>query len=164
MDMEFLSEIRVFCLCGLLGVACGILYDIIRIIRRVAEFKAVGILIMDILFWVLCACLTFSMLIFINYGRLRWYEWAGIMLGAGSYFLSASPMVTDGGTAFLKCILRLILWLISPVFLVLKGLKAVFGRIKGKFSEKIAKNRLTMGRFWFRIKKRMIFYKKYLKK
>ena len=164
MDMEFVSELRVFFLCGVCGIVCGIVYDMIRIVRRIVSPGAVGILLLDVLFWILCAFITFGVLFFVNYGRIRWYEWIGIAMGAGAYFLSASPLVTDGGTVFLMLIIKLVKILISPILYIVKVLKLLFGSIKGKISEKIAKNRLTTERFWFRIKKRMMFYCKYLKK
>jgi len=164
MDMEFMSELRVFFLCGVCGIACGIVYDMIRILRRVAKPGATGILLLDILFWIVCAFITFGALFFVNYGRIRWYEWIGILMGAGAYFLSASPLVTDGGTCFLMLVIKLVKILILPILYIAKVLKSLFGGIKRKISEKIAKNRLTTERFWFRIKKRMMFYCKYLKK
>ena len=164
MDMEFLSEVRVFFLCGLSGICCGIVYDFIRIIRRIFKPGTVLVLMLDILFWILCAIFTFCMLFFVNYGRVRWYEWFAIAIGAGAYFLSASPMVTEGGTMFFKLLLKLLKFVTAPLFSLIKVIFALFGRFKGKISEKIVKNRLTTARFWFKIKKKMVFYRKYLKK
>lgn len=164
MDMEFLTEVRVFFLCALSGICCGIVYDFIRIIRRIFNPGKAGVLILDVLFWILCAIFTFCMLFLINYGRIRWYEWFSIALGAGVYFLSASPMVTEGGTAFFLLLFKVLKFIIKPIFSLIRPVLAFFAKIKGKISEKIVKNRLTTARFWFKIKKRMVFYGKYLKK
>lgn len=164
MDMVFLTELRVFFVCGLCGVACGILYDMFRILRRIFNPGTGVILALDIIFWILCAVITFGMLFYVNYGRIRWYEWLGLAIGAGAYMVSASPLVTDGGTSFFMFLLRVLKLVCSPLFFLVSKLKLMFCRIKGKISKKITKNRLTIGRFWFRIKKRMNFYKNFLKK
>ena len=168
MDMELLFEIRVFFLCGLCGIACGIIYDLIRILRRTLKVGTVMTFLFDILFWILCAVLIFFMLFYANYGRARWYEIAGLTLGAASYFVSVSGMVVDGGVMFLKALLKLVYIVLKtvfyPVFFIYKKLSVKFCKIKSFFSKKIRKNRLTMGRFWFKMNKRLLFLNRFMQK
>ena len=168
MDMELLFEIRVFFLCGLCGIACGIIYDLIRILRRTLKVGTVMTFLFDILFWILCAVLIFFMMFYANYGRARWYEVAGLTLGVASYFVSVSGMVVDGGVMFLKTLLKLICVILKtvfyPVFFIYKKLSVKICKIKSFFSKKIRKNRLTMGRFWFKINKRLLFFNKFMQK
>lgn len=168
MDMVLLIEIRVFFLCGLCGIACGIIYDLIRILRRTLKVGNIMTFLLDILFWILCAILIFFMLFYANYGRARWYEVAGLLLGAASYFVSVSGMVVDGGVMFLKTLLKcgyiVLKTVFYPVFFICRKLTVKFCKIKSFFSKKIRKNRLTMGRFWFRINKRLLFLNKFMQK
>ena len=161
-------EVRVFFMCGLCGIACGVLYDMFRIIRRAFELKTVATFFMDTVFWILCALLTAGVLFYANYGRLRWYEGVIAVIGAVSYFLSASPLVVDGGV-FLVLTVKKILYILLktvffPLFLVLKLTNRFFCKIKLFFSKKISKNMLTIRNFWFRIKKRMFLFKRFSRK
>lgn len=168
MDTELIFEIRVFFLCGLCGIACAVVYDLLRIIRRVFNAGSKTTFFMDIIFWILCTALTFGMVFYANYGRIRWYEGAGLVLGASAYFLSASRMVTDGGVWFLKLVISLLKNVLKvvlfPFVVILKSLKKIFKKYYTKIRKKTVKNRLTLSRFWFKMKKRVEFYTRFLKK
>lgn len=168
MDTGVAFEIRVFFLCGLCGVACSVVYDLFRIARRCLKTGAAATFVLDLLFWLSSAYLTFSMVFYANYGRVRWYEFFGLLLGGFVYFMSISRWVTDGGVRtvnfFAALINKLLHLLLFPLFFVLKILFRPIFRIHKNFLKKMRKNRLTMGHFWFKIRKRMEFYTKFLRK
>ena len=85
MDTGVAFEIRVFFLCGLCGVACSVVYDLFRIARRCLKTGAAATFVLDLLFWLSSAYLTFSMVFYANYGRVRWYEFFGLLLGGFVY-------------------------------------------------------------------------------
>ena len=114
--MEVAFEIRVFFLCGLCGVACGIVYDLFRIARRCLHAGVTATFILDILFWMVCAFLTFGMVFYANYGRMRWYEVVGILLGGTVYFASVSRLVVDGGVCAVDALCRLLKGVLKLVF------------------------------------------------
>lgn len=168
MEIEIAFEIRVFFLCGLCGVACGIVYDLFRIARRCLKAGAAATFVLDMFFWIVCAFLSFGMVFYANYGRLRWYEIFGAVLGCAVYFISASGLVVGGGVRVVNGILKLLGGLIkilfAPVIFILRLFFKPLCKLFEKISKKIKKNRLTMGRFWFKIKKRLDFYTKILRK
>ncbi|MBR4030580.1 MAG: spore cortex biosynthesis protein YabQ [Clostridia bacterium] len=143
MDTELIFEIRVFFLCGLCGIACAVVYDLLRIIRRVFNTGSKMTFFMDIIFWIMCTILTFGMVFYANYGQIRWYEGVGLVLGASVYFLSASKMVTDGGVLFLKFVISLLKNILKvvifPFAVIFKGLSKFFRKYYIKIRKKNSK-------------------------
>ncbi len=168
MGNELIVEVRVFFLCGLCGIACGIVYDLLRVIRRTLNAGAKATFFFDILFWIICASLTFGMIFYSNFGIIRWYEGVGLIIGAVAYFLSVSRMITEGGTIILKFFMKVtknvLKILLFPILFVFSRLKKSFAKKYSKIRKKTSKNMLTINRFWFKIKKRVEFYAKLLRK
>ena len=74
MIAEFLTEELAKILVTILyGVICAIVYDMVRIIRRVLPHGIVAVSVEDILYWMLMSVCTFVMLIKINDGGIRFY-------------------------------------------------------------------------------------------
>lgn len=168
MENELISEVRVFFLCGLCGIACGIVYDLLRVVRRTLNAGTKVTFFFDILFWIICVSLTFGMIFYSNYGVIRWYEGVGLIIGAVAYFLSVSSMITEGGTIVFKFIMKvmknILKILLFPLIFVFDRLKKSFTKKYSKIRKKTTKNMLTLRRFWFKIRKRVEFYAKLLRK
>ena len=168
MGNELIVEVKVFFLCGLCGIACGIVYDLLRIIRRTLNAGTKATFAFDILFWIICASLTFGMIFYANYGAIRWYEAVGLIIGAVSYFLSVSRMITEGGTIILNFVIKLIQRILKiflfPFVFLFSIAKKTLAKKYSKIRKKTTKKMLTLKRFWFKIKKRMKFYVKLFRK
>ncbi len=168
MGNELIVEVRVFFLCGLCGIACGIVYDLLRVIRRTLNAGPKMTFFFDIIFWLICASLTFGMIFYSNYGVIRWYEGVGLIIGAVAYFLSVSHVITEGGTIILKFFMKatknVFKILLFPFLFIFDRLKKGFTKKYLKIRKKTTKNMLTLRRFWFKIKKRAEFYAKFLRK
>lgn len=79
-----------------LGLLVGLLYDLLRILRRRTDRRALGG-VLDGLFWVLVTAALFLYAIRAGDGRLRPFMLAGAVLGAFFYFLTASASVRRAG-------------------------------------------------------------------
>lgn len=77
----------------LLGVFVAVIYDIIRIFRRVVSHNRFFISLEDILYWVFCAWEVFYLLYKESSGVLRWFAILGIALGMFLYMISISRFV-----------------------------------------------------------------------
>lgn len=77
----------------LLGVFVAVVYDVIRIVRRVVKHNRFFLSLEDILYWVFCAWEVFYLLYRESSGVLRWFAILGIALGMFLYLISISHLV-----------------------------------------------------------------------
>lgn len=101
----------------LLGVFVAVIYDMIRIFRRVIKHNRFFISLEDILYWVFCAFEVFYLLYKESSGVLRWFSILGIALGMFLYLISLSRYVIHiVSGAINKCLymigrlLRILFW------------------------------------------------------
>jgi hypothetical protein len=116
-----------------LGAAVGIIYDLLRAIRRRLSGKAVTA-IADGLFWIICAIGLFLLGFGVGHGRQRIFMTVLAFLGAVLYFLTASRiifafwmLVTGGIGIILK-------FLLAPLGIIKKFLRKILGILKKIFS------------------------------
>jgi spore cortex biosynthesis protein YabQ len=133
-----------------LGVLIMILYDVLRIFRKLVPHSVFALALEDLVYWLVCGICIFVMLYRENNGSIRWFAVAGVACGMLLYNGTISTYITDGISKVLKFILQIF----GKVFNVLLWpLKKVFGVVK-----KLEKNAENKG------KKVMGFHKKRLKK
>lgn len=121
------------------GILLMLLYDILRIFRRMTRHKTFLLAVEDVIYWMICAVGIFAMLYRENDGLLRWFVLAGVAVGMLLENRYISPIVVK---VFVK-ILRFILRIFGKIFGVL-----------GKPGKAIA----------YRGKKAALFFRKELKK
>ena len=92
MTADIARQLQALCRAVLMGGGLGVLYDLMRIVRRRVPLPALaGIL--DFLFWVVA---TASLFLFSHenwHGQVRLYGAAFCLLGATAYFKGISPLV-----------------------------------------------------------------------
>ena len=81
----------------LLGAMITILYDTLRIIRRVVRHGSLWIAIEDMGFWIVCSIVIFNMLMEENNGTLRWFAVLGSLLGMVNYKLTFGKIYVKYG-------------------------------------------------------------------
>ena len=133
-----------------MGVLIMILYDVLRIFRKLVAHSVFALALEDLIDWLMCGICIFLMLYKENNGSIRWFAVAGVVCGMLLYNGTISTYVTEGISRVLKFILQIF----GKVFKVLLWpLKKVLGVVK-----KLEKNAENKG------KKVMGFHKKQLKK
>lgn len=124
----------------LMGILITVLYDTLRILRRVLPHNMLAVSLEDFLYWIVCSLMIFAMLIRENNGILRWFAVAGAMAGM---FLYKKTL----GFLFVKYISLLfcnILHLVGKFFnVIFRPLNVVKRRLKWK--RKKSPKRLKMG-------------------
>ncbi|MGN0143062.1 MAG: spore cortex biosynthesis protein YabQ [Roseburia sp.] len=70
----------------LLGAGMFLLYDCLRILRRIVPHGTVWIGVEDFLYWLVCTGAVFVMLYFQNDGMVRGYSLGGILVGMLFYY------------------------------------------------------------------------------
>lgn len=84
------EQVFLFLTCVQTGVMMGMLYDLIRIFRKIIRHPNWMVQIEDLVYWVTCGCFAFIMLYWENYGQIRVFIFAGILIGAVLYFSTFS--------------------------------------------------------------------------
>ena len=100
-SMLFLASVEI-------GVLMGVLFDLIRIFRKILKHPNFLVQIEDMLYWIICALLGFYRLYICNYAAIRPYICIGIILGAVFYLLTFSIIFMKIATAIIKYVKSLV--------------------------------------------------------
>ena len=112
MENTFLDPSISFLIAAVLGFSFSPIYDVFRILRLLTKPKAVAIFIEDIIFSLICAILTFGLLIVRCNGEIRWFIFAGELCG------------------FLICRFTISRIIYSAADLIIKFIKTIFRILK----------------------------------
>lgn len=125
---EFISmEVRFFLVSVVWGMILLIMYDCLRIFRKVVNHGAVWMSIEDIFYWTISAVLIFRMMYELNNGIIRGFSLIGILLGMVIYKYSISEYIVRG-ISFL--IIKVKEFLKKVIHILLKPLRFLFGKLK----------------------------------
>lgn len=110
------------------GFLLGILYDVFRTLRLIISRSKGFVFFMDLLYFAVCAFLTFCFIMVIDSGRVRAYVALGEILGWLIYYFSLGAVALKVSNAIIRFFRRMF----SAVFKPIK-------RISGKVWRKINK-------------------------
>ena len=133
----------------LLGMAVTLVYDFLRIFRRVFPHGIFWISIEDLIYWCVVAGSFFSLLYLENNGAFRWFCVFGAAVGMLVVKSTASPFLVKDGARFglwiKKWIAYAVRWLMRPVKFFFRMGKDGFSKIfrGARRSGRIIKKRLT---------------------
>lgn len=111
----------------LLGVFVAVIYDVIRIFRRVIKHNRFFISLEDILYWIFCAWEVFYLLYKESSGVLRWFAILGIALGMFLYLISVSRFVVHFVSKIINKCLHIIEKIIGILFTPFKRAAGAVG-------------------------------------
>ena len=117
------EQLLLFLTCVQTGVIMGMLYDLIRIFRKIIPHPNWLVQIEDLLYWVICGCFAFIMVYWENYGQIRGFVFIGIIIGGTLYFCTISLLFMRIATwtiYFVKQMVRKVIKIILiPIQLIL---------------------------------------------
>lgn len=125
-------EALLFGISMLAGAGLFLLYDILRIIRRILPHGTVAVGIEDFFYWLVCTGVVFVMLYRENDGMVRGFALLGMAVGTVLYYLLLSRYVVSLRVFLLKSVLQLL----HKVFGVLFGPVIRLGKKVGRFLKK----------------------------
>lgn len=105
-----------------IGILMGVLFDLIRIFRKLIKHPNFFVQIEDMLYWVLCGFVAFYMLYICNYAEIRPYIFIGIVLGGIFYFCTFSIIFMKIATIVINYIKKLIQKLVQLLLIPLRAL------------------------------------------
>lgn len=117
------SQLIILAMSALCGICTGIFYDLFKMLRRLVKPSVTAANIQDGIFWICAAAGIFVFLIFIDDGRMRFYEIAVIFVMWLIYELTISKYVVSVGVFIIK---KIILIVVFPLRLVCRMLGKPF--------------------------------------
>lgn len=99
-----LKELQFFGLALLRGVLILVLYDLLRIFRRVFPHGIVLVSAEDLGYWAVTALLVFQLIYQQNDGAVRGYALLAVMMGMAAYHWSVSDWIVEQSSAILKAV------------------------------------------------------------
>lgn len=105
--MELINlEVKLFLSSVGWGIVLLVLYDCIRILRRLIKHNKLSAALEDILYWIVSALLIFRMMYRINDGSIRGFAIVGMLIGMVLFHYSISdPLVYILSNGIHKCFL-----------------------------------------------------------
>lgn len=142
MSLEIMNESVFWLYCFLTGIAITIVYDLLRIVRRVVTHTYMVIALEDILFWMFVSVVLFLLLYHMNNGTLRWFAVFGLFVGMLFYKKIFGDFLVIFMSTILERILHLVVRVIKPPLKLVKAAFFKVFRIARRGARGI-KNRLT---------------------
>lgn len=148
MGIHLADQTIVFLLSCAIGMLLGLLYDVFRISRVAVNTAAGVVLVEDVVYFLICAVVTFLFLLSANDGSVRFFLFLGEALGwilyyftIGSLVMNVSRTIIAAVKAILRFVLRYILypiWRLIYNIISLLCMPFVFlSRLFKKFSQKL---------------------------
>lgn len=81
MSEGIILELQFFGRAFVWGIFMMILYDVVRIFRKLVRHSIVAVAVEDILYWLVCGVLIFRMLYLENSGAIRGFAIAAVIIG-----------------------------------------------------------------------------------
>jgi spore cortex biosynthesis protein YabQ len=143
MHVDVAAQGQIFLLSLLLGAILGLVYDVLRAVRRSAGRRGLAF-VLDVLFWLSVVVLLFWVALFRENGRVRLYVSAAFLAGAGLYLLTLSRLVLPGLLQILDWLGKFWRLLTAPVRKGAGLAKKVCGKRKKDFQNWVRWYRITM--------------------
>lgn len=133
MNGAILVELRFFGASVLWGVFLLVIYDFLRIERRLISHNSFFIAVEDLIYWVIASLLIFNMMFNLNDGIIRGFSILGMLIGMLMYHHILSNFFVDIIAGILikikYVIFAIINFILRPFKFILKEIKKVMGFI-----------------------------------
>ena len=138
MSLGIFKELQFFGLAVVRGVLILVLYDLLRIFRRVVPHGVLAVALEDVLYWAGTALLIFQLLYRENDGAVRGYALFAVAVGMLFYHQTVSGWLVENIAGVLNWCFGILL---KPVCIIWKKVVQVF-RIAVRFYKKKLKKGL----------------------
>ena len=119
MEIYLAQQTAAFLWAILIGGMLALLYDAFRILRIAIPFSDIFVALQDILFFCVCAAVTFIYLLSQADGKVRAFLLLGIFLGAVLYFSTLSILIMGVSRGIIAVIHRILSFLLRYLALPL---------------------------------------------
>ncbi|HHX63059.1 MAG TPA: hypothetical protein GX707_20455 [Epulopiscium sp.] len=126
-----------FLTCVKTGIIMGILYDLIRVFRKIIHHYNWVVQLEDLLYWITCGCFAFIMIYWRNYGQIRSFVFLGIIIGLTLYFCTVSILVMKITTQIInwakKAINKFLHFIFIPIKCIILTIRIPINAISNKY-------------------------------
>ncbi len=129
MTLSTSNQAYIFLATVYVGLLLGLIYDIYRAFRMITKPGRLLLAVFDLLFWILAALFSFTMLFKVNGGEIRLYAFIGLALGWGLYTLAVGSIVVKFLVKVYEIVSNIILW---PIRMIGRGIKWLAKKIPVK--------------------------------
>ncbi len=140
MNPSITVELQFFLISILWGGLLLVVYDVLRILRRLIPHDSFFIALEDFFFWVIASLFIFGMIYRVNDGVIRGFSALGVVLGGVLYHYSISDFLVRSISALFHFIMRILRIILTPLKLALHKLQKLLRFVF--FKEKRALNKL----------------------
>ena len=120
-------ELKFFASVLVTGVILGLVYDILRIVRRIVKHGVIMIAVEDAVFWMIAGVAAFCVIFAENDGNVRWFAIAGLAAGMTAYFATISRLIVKYISWILiklkEIICKIVVFLCKPLKKIAKKIK-----------------------------------------
>lgn len=147
MYVDVAGQARVFLQSILIGAGLGLVYDVLRAVRRSLKSRGTAFLL-DLLFWLGVTGLLFWLALFRENGQVRLYLAAALLLGGGGYLLTLSRQVLPFLLKILELLAKFWGWITAPARKGAELVKKVCSNQKKDFQNWIRWYKITMDYYY----------------
>ncbi len=119
MEVSSSQQLNVFVVYIITGAFCGLLFDVLRSIRKIHITGTFLTAVEDIIFFLLSLCAILSVGYKFDDGKIRYYQVLGILFGALVYYLTLSrifiKIISFIGVIIYKYLIKNILRIINLI-------------------------------------------------
>lgn len=160
MEIYLAEQALVFAEALLVGAVFGLLYDVFRITRIAFSTSPGVVFVEDIVFFTVCAIVTFFFGLTVIDGMLRVFLIFGELSGAIVYYFTLGRLVMSISKKIItvvKAIINfMIKWIFRPIWNVFYSIVALIVR-PFVFFKKIFKKKLQKAKFHLKIKRKVLY-------
>lgn len=143
--LSVIFQAKIFFTAICLGIAIGLLYDLIRLTREFLSHNRIIIDIEDSIFWIVVSILVFFISLYQNNGEIRAFFILGISIGLVLYFILASKFFIKIFKVFIHIAIKYLLLFIkitlTPIILLMKLFKSPIKYFYNKIKRFLLKRR-----------------------
>ena len=146
-----------FLTCVKTGIIMGVIYDLVRVLRKIIYHPNWLVQIEDLLYWVACGCFAFIMIYWRNYGQIRGFVFLGILIGTVLYFSTVSQL-------FVKIMTQIIMrFIIIPIRCIMVAISIPIKHILKLYNSINKKRKIHKSKYKMKWKRRRDHLYKQLK-
>ena len=128
--VELSVQMYIFIKSVALGFMIGFIYNLFMLLRISLMKNIVAVFFQDIIFFVGSCILTFLFVLETNYGQLRFYIFAGELIGFSLYYFFPAMLVNSLWKKADKYIKKYSIKLLGIILKPLKGIRKIFRKNK----------------------------------
>ena len=152
MSVSIINESIFWWYCFLTGIAITVVYDFLRIIRRVIPHLYVVVAFEDIVYWIFVSATLFLLLYHKNNGTLRWFAVFGLFIGMlfykkifGDFLVNFMSTILSRTLHLVVCVTKPPLNLVKTTFFKgFKGLMRCQRKVKNKLTGDIKEVKIVL--------------------